>query len=116
MGLDLRIKGYRTKDDKIGSYIGFNDFRRTWARHLGFTLSVMEGFGGTKPWTNEPLQAFFNHSDCDGEISPEDCKEILAQALIDAPLLTDSQSQYSFPILIRFCRKAVEKGEPIEFR
>jgi hypothetical protein len=115
MGLDLRVKNYRTDHTKIGSYIGFNDFRRAWAEHLGFNLSEMEGLGGSKKWTNEPLQSFFNHSDCDGEISPEDCKKILAQAEKDLPLLTDEQSQYSMPILIRFCKAAIKNNKPLEF-
>lgn len=116
MGLDLRVKNYRTEDTKIGSYVGFNDFREAWANHLGFTLHEMEGFGGKKKWTNEPLQSFFNHSDCDGEISVEDCREILAQAQKDQPLLTDVQSKYSMPILIRFCKAAIRHNKPLEFR
>lgn len=115
MGLDLRVRGYRTEDTKIGSYTGFNDFREAWAKHLGFNLNEMVGFDGDKEWTDEPLQCFFNHSDCDGELSVEECKTILAQAEKDAPALTDSQSQYSMPTLIRFLKKAIEKNEPIEF-
>lgn len=116
MGLDLRVQGYRTQDTKIGSYMGFNDFRKAWANHLGFELEDMIGFGGDKEWTNEPLQCFFNHSDCDGELSVEECKEILAQAEKDQASLTDKQSEYSMPVLIRFCKKAIEKNEPLLFR
>lgn len=116
MGLDLRVKGYHTDNTKIGSYTGFNDFREIWAQHLGFNLGEMVGFGGEKEWTTEPLQCFFNHSDCDGELSVAECREILAQAEKDAPALTDPQSQYSMPILIRFLKKAIEKNEPIEFK
>lgn len=115
MGLDLRVKGYRTNNARIGSYTGFDDFHETWAKHLGFNLSEMEGFGGTKEWTNEPLQCFFNHSDCDGELSVDECKQILAQAEKDAPLLTDGQSKYSMPILIEFCEASIKKNKPIEF-
>lgn len=116
MGLDLQVKHFRTENTKIGSYSGFNDFRETWGRHLGFELREMEGFGGSKPWTDEPLQSFFNHSDCDGDISPEDCKEILAQALIDKDKLTDEQSKYSMPILIKFCKASIKYNTPMEFR
>lgn len=115
MGLDLRVNNYKAEQTKIGSYTGFNNFRETWAKHLGFELPAMEGFGGTKKWTTEPLQAFFNHSDCDGEISVEDCKLILEQAEKDLPLLTDEQSKYSMPILIDFCKAAITNNAPLEF-
>jgi len=116
MGLDLHIKGYETSSNsKIGSCSGFNDFREIWAKHLGFDLKEMIGFDGEKEWTNEPMQFFFNHSDCDGELSVEECVELLAQAEKDQPHLTDGQSEYSMPILIEYCKKAIEKNEPIRF-
>lgn len=115
MGLDLRVKGYRTEHTKISSYIGFGEFRRAWAQRLGFNLDEMEGLGGTKKWTNEPLQCFFNHSDCDGELTVEECKQILPHAETDLQFAADQQSQYCLPILIRFLKKAIEKNQPIEF-
>lgn len=115
MGLDLRVQGYKTDNTKIGSYSGFGNFRESWAKHLGFNLKEMDGFGGEKKWTNEPIQAFFNHSDCEGEISVEDCKEILIQAEKDQPLLTDEQSKYSMPILINFCKASIKNNKPLEF-
>ena len=116
MGLDLNIKGYESKNSKIGSYRGFNDFREKWAEHLGFDLSEMEGFDGDKKWTTEPLRRFFNHSDCDGYLSVSDCKKILEQATEDYPKLrNDKQCDYSFPILIEFCKEAIVKNKRIEF-
>lgn len=116
MGLDLHINGYESENSKIGSYGGFMGFRVTWAKHLGFDLREMRGFGGKKKWTKEPLQCFFNHSDCDGLLTPNDCKEILKQAETDFPLLMgDLQCAYSFPVLIDFCKEAVERNKDVEF-
>ncbi len=61
MGLDLCVvegdEGYFA--ERISSYSGFDNFRQSWARLLGFDLDDMQGFVGTRPWTNEPLQCFF---------------------------------------------------------
>jgi len=116
MGLNLYIKDYQSQNDKIGSYSGFGEFRKNWAKHLGFDLSAMQGFGGNTEWTNEPLQAFFNHSDCDGKLTVSESKEILEQAQKDFPILKENpQCAYSFPILIEFCEQAIKSNEEIEF-
>lgn len=116
MGLDLHIKNYDSLNSKIGSYTGFNNFRDIWAKYLGFNLREMAGFSGNKEWTNEPLQCFFNHSDCDGVLTVSECKEILKQAKKDYKVLKDDlQCSYSFPILIEFCKQAVKLNSEIEF-
>ncbi len=113
MGLDLYVvKG----DDgffaeRMSSYFGFHEFRRAWAQLLGFDLEGMQGFGGTRPWTTEPLQCFFDHSDCDGEISWQDAEQILAEARKDAPRLLNYN--WAFSVLIRACETAVAKKLPI---
>jgi hypothetical protein len=115
MGLDL----YVAKEDedffaeRMSSYFGFHEFRTAWAQLLGFDLDEMQGFGGTQPWTTEPLQCFFNHSDCDGEISWQDAEWILAEARKDAPRLPDYD--WAFSVLIRACESAVDKTLPISF-
>ena len=117
MGLDLHIKDYESANSKIGSYSGFGAFRKKWANHLDFDLTEMRGFGGGKEWTDEPIQCFFNHSDCDGYLSVKNCEEILKQAKKDYPKLKkDDQCSYSFPILIEFCEQAIKKGKRVEFR
>ena len=116
MGLDLCvIEGdERLFADRISSYSGFDDFRKEWARLLGFDLEDMDGFGGEKPWTIEPLQCFFDHSDCEGEISWQDAQQILAQARKDAPKLPDFDKEFN--VLIRACEAAVANKLPISFR
>jgi len=85
--------------DAHWGYGGFNRFRGKLAAEIGICLDLMEGFwkGGRvetsvlakrldldevwwlpkEPykWDNisDPITKLLNHSDCDGEISPEDC-------------------------------------------
>ena len=115
MGLDL----YVVKGDeeffaeRLSSYLGFDEFRKSWAQLLGFDLEDMQGFGGTRPWTTERLQCFFGHSDCEGEISWQDAEQILVQARKDAPKLPDFN--WAFGVLIRACETAVAHKLPISF-
>jgi hypothetical protein len=115
MGLDL----YVVKGDEeffaegISSYMGFHEFRKAWAQLLGFDLDSMRGFGGTQPWMTEPLQCFFDHSDCEGEISWQNAERILAGARKDAPKLP--HYDWAFSLLIRACETAVAKKLPISF-
>jgi hypothetical protein len=76
MGLDIQCKC-----DKIsfraGAYSGFGEFREKLAKIIGVNLDNMVGFGGQVIWTkNEPFYELLNHSDCDGELTPIDCKEL----------------------------------------
>jgi hypothetical protein len=59
------------------SYTGFGRFRDRLARELEFNLNAMEGFGGSRSWDElewDPIFHLLNHSDCDGEITPEQCR------------------------------------------
>ncbi len=60
------------------SYIGFGDFRRALALFEGFELDDMEGFGGDRDWStvDTDLAPLLNHSDCDGELAPEECRRV----------------------------------------
>jgi hypothetical protein len=115
MGLDLRVvkRDEEFFGERFSSYLGFHEFRTVWARWLGFDLEDMQGFGGLKPWTTEPLQWFFAHSDCEGKISWEDAQQILVQARKDAPKLPGVG--WAFSVLIRACETAVARKLPISF-
>jgi len=60
------------------AYSGFNRFRDRLTKELGFSLKDMEGFGGNKSWDKikDPILPLLNHSDCDGNLTPEECKEV----------------------------------------
>lgn len=78
MGLDF------SHTDAHWSYGGFNRFRTVLARHEGIDLDRMEGFrrrGDERPrlaWdaTTTPLRPLLDHSDCDGELTPEECSQV----------------------------------------
>lgn len=71
------------------SYSGFMAFReRLMQRTFNTPLdNYMDGFSGDHPWTEmhqaHPLYPLLEHSDCDGELSPNECIDV-ARALIMA--------------------------------
>lgn len=60
------------------SYTGFGAFRRALALFEGFDLDEMSGFGGDRDWStvNTDLAPLLNHSDCDGEMTPAECRQV----------------------------------------
>jgi len=72
MGLDFN------HSDAHWSYSGFNDFRRHLAKDIGIDLDKMIGFNGDRSWSGikDPLCLLLNHSDCDGHLTPNQCKKI----------------------------------------
>jgi hypothetical protein len=81
------------------SYSGFNHFRRLLAADIGIEIYDMQGYfteeernaafkaireerepewPEKRPWSeiDDPLVPFFNHSDCDGGLTPEQCAAI----------------------------------------
>ena len=75
MGLDT------SHDAWEGSYSTFNEWRNLVARAAGFPpLKEMVGFGGERLWEttsgDKRLIPLLHHSDCDGDIPPEDCAAI----------------------------------------
>lgn len=78
MGLDF------SHTEAHWSYSGFNRFREQIAAREGIDLAQMEGF---RSWRDErpriswdtvttPLKPLLNHSDCDGELTPEECRAV----------------------------------------
>lgn len=105
------------------SYSGFNYFRKRLAKEIGINLYDMEGFGdGCHSWENvkDDIVPLLNHSDCEGELSPEDCKSV-------APRLRELVSNWdnriweyehdtqNARILADDMEKFGEKGIPLEF-
>jgi len=72
MGLDFSLA------DAHWSYSGFNEFRHRVAKSIHIDLDEMDGFGGSTPWkkVRNPLKYLLNHSDCDGKLTPHQCKLI----------------------------------------
>lgn len=72
MGIDF------SHGDAHWSYSGFNHFREHLAREIGMDLSSMQGFDGDIPFSNftDDILPLLNHSDCDGDLSPQECAKI----------------------------------------
>jgi hypothetical protein len=71
MGLDTTHGAWN------GAYSAFNTWRTEVAKRVGITLKEMQGFDGSKEWdTEHPLYPLLYHSDCDGELTPSECKKI----------------------------------------
>ena len=73
MGLDIEVidKDGNTIDSwRLGAYSSYMDFRREIAVQAGVDLDLMDGHGGTTPFTEEtPLRLILDHSDCNGDYS-----------------------------------------------
>ena len=122
MGLDT------THDCFHGPYSLFNEFRRTLARQIGIDLREYAGYGegGTKDLQSIPhdIMPLLDHSDCDGELTPDECK-MVANGLADIlnNLKQDPDDEYitsgKFRAdIIRFmngCINAAFMGESVEF-
>ena len=89
MGLDFRHDRPDGHHCPQWAYSGFNRFRIRLAAAEGFDLEEMQGFGkggyfdgtrvpGTRSWDEitTALKPLLNHSDCDGELTPEECAQI----------------------------------------
>lgn len=117
MGLDTSHNAWS------GSYSSFNSWRTWLAKKCGFRISDMVGFGGSTEWTVEqaahPLYSLLSHSDCDGELSVEECKAVqhgLAQIISEYN--GGEEDKYMIDNCIQFrngCNLAISKKEPIGF-
>lgn len=62
-----------------GSYSSFNEWRTEVARHIEMDLQKMAGYKGAEPWDKwkeHPLYPLLYDSDCEGILTPEECKSI----------------------------------------
>jgi len=137
MGLDC------THDAFHGSYSAFNRFRKAVAKAAGGSYPPHDI---VHPETGEPLDnrfwyidtdkysrethpglyIFLSHSDCDGEISPEDCEKV-ANDLEELLSIIDRMGMGTGHIardggygavcrrFIAGCRLAAKRREPLEF-
>lgn len=64
-----------------GPYSSFNEFRKWLASKININLDEYIGYmhpDATKEITsiNHKIMSLLNHSDCDGELTPEECRQI----------------------------------------
>ena len=87
MGSDISVKGLERKDTYHGGYITFNLYREKVANAYNKRLGELyeKTFKDelqsedVKEWNqlcNDDLDIFLWHSDCDGKLTPKECKKI----------------------------------------
>lgn len=117
MGLDT------THDCFHGPYSAFDRFRVQLAKAIGIDLHEMEGFTADgKSWDDvkHGIVPLLIHSDCDGELTVEECKQIVEGLNELIPNLHDNEylphSTKKRAIQFRDgCLKAIEKNENVAF-
>ena len=87
MGLDISIKGLERKDTYHCGYIKFNVYRKEVANAYNERLGELyektfkedlqpEEIEEWNTLCNNDLDIFLWHSDCDGKLTPKECKKI----------------------------------------
>lgn len=74
MGLDTTHNCFH------GPYGTFNRFRISLGLQIGIDLNDFVEYGGMKSSLNDfnhDLKPLFNHSDCDGELTPKESEQII---------------------------------------
>ena len=112
MGIDF------THCDASWSYGNFHRARVRLAETIGIKMDEMLGFGGNQEWNAavSPLVILLDHSDCDGELSPDECR-LVAPALRKAvePWPDGDSDKRRFLELANGMDAAAEANEPLEF-
>ena len=104
-----------------GPYSYFNNFRRWVALQIGLNLDSMEGFGGDISFdiTNHPIKPLLNHSDCDGELTPDECRSVIrgAQLILEKIDPADwADWEIKLKTFANGCKKAIANNEPVLFK
>ena len=76
MGLDI-VCDCGEISFRAGSYSGFGEWRKLLALSMGINLGDMVGFGGDTMWhSGIEFMELLDHSDCDGELTIEECTRL----------------------------------------
>lgn len=112
MGLDF------SHTDARWAYSGFANFRRRLAKEIGMDLDAMEGFGGDIKFElfKDDIIPLLDHSDCDGELTVEECKKVAPRLreLVSGWEDDDYDKQKALS-LAEGMELAASQGQPLEF-
>jgi len=112
MGLDF------DRSEVHWGYSGFATFREKLALEIGIELEKMKGFGGDRKWDNiiDPIVLFLDHSDCDGELSSNECAKIYPRLLNLVSKWDDRDKDKAKAIqLANDMKECHLEGEPLVF-
>ena len=120
MGLDT------THDAFHGGYLTFNKFRMWVAKAMGGSfpphgdkdLDPMRWYWGNGygDESHPGLRVFLNHSDCDGEFTPEECTAVADELEALLPKIEDIRYRDIAKRFISGCRTAALAGEVLVFQ
>ena len=118
MGLDFHFPRRTYDNAPHWSYSGFHRFRARLAEKIALDLEAMRGFGGNRTWDHvaDPIRLLLNHSDCEGELSAEQCAAIaprLRELVSDWG--DDDFDRYQALLLADAMDVCASTGEPLEF-
>jgi hypothetical protein len=143
MGLNIRIASggkytedgieYDEIDEKLEATLGlpswgwsrpysaFNRFRTRLAAEVGIDLDSMKGFGlsNARPWSevDDDLVPLLDHSDCDGDLSPEEAKRVAPRLReIVSRWPEDDYDRESGEVLAGLLAAAGENGRRVLFQ
>lgn len=110
------------------SYGGFHAFRERLAAAIGIDLNQMHGFGPRRhnadtpfadiPWdtVQDAIVPLLNHSDCDGELTPEQCRTIAPRLReLVAGWRADDYDRIQALLLVKGMKRAAARGVSLEF-
>lgn len=123
MGLGFAIGEEVRPGGPHWSYGSFSDFRVSLARLIGMNLKKMDGYcrdpqalpKSWKKWESDPICLLLNHSDCDGELSPEDCARCAPRLRELVGQLTDVYDVQHGLILADYMDECAKRGVPLNF-
>lgn len=102
-----------------GAYSRFNRFRAAVCEAIGgtwpkgfedLTITLPDGFMESHPG----MMAFLAHSDCDDEMTPEECRQCAAEMREILPKLSGEALEHATK-WITGCELAASRNEPLEF-
>lgn len=119
--------------DASWSYNGFSSMRTALAKHVGITLENMKGFSESaivgrglpgEDWPeveDEPLVLLLNHSDCDGELTPEELRILLPRlkVVVKEMMYENELFEYDSDQLLELMdgmELAISHDEPLQFQ
>ena len=99
-------------------YGGFGEFRKRLAKEIGMDLDAMEGFGGDIPFSNfnDDIIPLLNHSDCEGELTVEECKKVAPRLKEMVLSWEDDRDRRNALELVEGIELAISRNEPLEFK
>lgn len=111
MGLDF------AQSEAHWSYIGFMHFRQRLASMIGLN-DIMAAFNDKDfPWDKypDPIILLINHSDCDEELSPEDCAKVAPRLREMVAPWPDDYDKTQALLLAEGMDSCVKNNESLEF-